>query len=146
MTPARSGDEDGSVAPLIIGLALVVGLLVAVVVDVSAAFLRREGMNALADAAALAATDGIQGELAYGRGLDDGFEVDPATARGFVASYLAASGALARYPGLRWRVESTGRTVRVWLIAPLTVPLRPPGVSGSQEVGGSASAVLRIGD
>ncbi|MCZ4498764.1 MAG: hypothetical protein JWQ74_1317 [Marmoricola sp.] len=131
--------------PLIIGFALVVGLLVAVVVDASAAYLRREGMNALADAAALAATDGIQGALAYGRGLDDGFAVDPDTARRYVGAYLSSTGAVALYAGLSWRVSTSGRTVTVVVRAPFRLPLRAPGTGEGSSVSGSARAVLRIG-
>src|SRR4029079_9679145 len=53
--------EHGSVTPLILGFAVAVAMLVAVVVDASAAYLRRQGLNSAADAAALAATDAIQG-------------------------------------------------------------------------------------
>ena len=41
--PQRS--ERGSVTPLIIGFAVVVAMLVAVVVDASAAYLRRQGLD-----------------------------------------------------------------------------------------------------
>ena len=79
MTICRSSrDENGSVAPLIIGFAVVVAMLVAVVVDASAAYLRRQGLNSAADAAALAATDGIQGEQVYTHGLGKRAEIDPA--------------------------------------------------------------------
>ena len=57
-----SRDQHGSVTPLLIGFALILATLVAVVVDASAAYLRRQGMNSLADAAALSATDGLQGD------------------------------------------------------------------------------------
>ena len=50
----RSRDDAGSVAPMIIGFAVVAMLLVGVVVDSSAAFLARQNLNATADAAALA--------------------------------------------------------------------------------------------
>ncbi len=68
--------ERGSVTPLIIGFAVVVALLVAVVVDASAAYLRRQGLNSAADSAALAATDGIQGEEVYTHGLGKRADID----------------------------------------------------------------------
>ena len=87
--PAREArDERGSVTPLIIGFAVVVAMLVAVVVDASAAYLRRQGLNSAADAAALAATDGIQGEQVYTHGLGKRAEIDPAAARRYVADVL----------------------------------------------------------
>ena len=51
-SPSRPRDERGSMTPLIIGFTVVVALVVAVVVDASAAYLRRQGLNATADAAA----------------------------------------------------------------------------------------------
>ena len=69
-------DAEGSVTPLVIGFAVVVALLVGVVVDASAAYLRRQGLNSAADAAALAATDGIQGEQVYTHGLGERAQID----------------------------------------------------------------------
>ena len=57
--------------PILVGVAILVAVLVAVVVDASAAYLRRQGLNSAADAAALAATDGLQGDRIYTHGLDD---------------------------------------------------------------------------
>ena len=95
-----SRDERGSVTPLIIGFAVVVALLVGVVVDASAAFLRRQGLESAADAAALAATDGLQGEQVYTRGLGRRADIDPAAARRYVAAYFASSGIRQRFQGL----------------------------------------------
>lgn len=142
----RTGrDETGSIAPLVIGFLLVVAVLVAVVVDASAAYLRRQDLNALADAAALAATDGLQGEAVYDHGLGELLEIDPVTARGFVGDHLRETGALARYPGLRWAVTTSGGTVVVRLRAPLDLPLRVPGVR-SGTVTGTAAAVVAVSD
>ena len=105
----RRRDERGSVTPLIIGFAVVVALLVAVVVDASAAYLRRQGLNSAADSAALAATDGIQGEEVYTHGLGKRAEIDPATARRYVADYFACSGIRRRFPGLDYSVEHDGQ-------------------------------------
>ncbi len=112
--PRRS--ERGSVTPLIIGFAVVVAMLVAVVVDASAAYLRRQGLNSAADAAALAATDGIQGEEVYTHGLGERAEIDPAAARRYVADYFASSGIRRRFPGLDYSVADDGQHRR-----------RPPG-------------------
>lgn len=80
MTGTRD-DERGSITPLIIGFAVVIAMLVAVVVDSSAAFLRRQQLDSVADAAALAATDGVQGDAVYTRGLGDTAQIDAAAAR-----------------------------------------------------------------
>src|SRR3954468_23328643 len=113
--------ERGSITPLIIGFALLVAVLVAVVVDASAAYLRRQGLDSLADAAALAATDGLQGDAVYTRGLADRAEIDAAAARRYVEDYLVSSGALDRYPGLDWDVTSTADTVVVHVVTPLAL-------------------------
>jgi Flp pilus assembly protein TadG len=138
--------ERGSITPLIVGFALVVGVLVAVVVDASAAFLRRQGLNSLADAAALAATDGLQGDRVYTQGLDDRAEIDAVAARAYVEQYLWESGALSRYPGLTWAVSTSATTVAVRVEAPLELPLRVPGVGETTTVTGDAAAVVVVSD
>ena len=142
----RDRDERGSIAPLIIGFALVVAVLVAVVVDASAAYLRRQGLNSLADAAVLAATDGLQGESVYTGGLGERAEIDPVTARRYVEDDLRSTGALGRYAGLGWTVSTTATAVTVRVTAPLDLPLRVPGVGASTTVAGTASAVVAVGD
>jgi hypothetical protein len=139
-------DERGSITPLIIGFAVVVGLLVAVVVDASAAYLRRQGLNSLADAAALAATDGLQGDRVYTHGLDDRAEIDAAAAGRYVEDYLRESGATAHYPGLTWTVSTSATTVLVRVAAPLELPLRVPGVRETATVTGDAAAVVVVSD
>jgi Flp pilus assembly protein TadG len=139
-------NERGSIAPLVIGFALIVAVLVAVVVDASAAYLRRQGLNSVADAAALAATDGLQGDAVYTRGLDDRAAIDAAAARRYVADYLAGSGAAVRYPGLTWSVAAEADTVVVRVAAPLDLPLRVPGVAHAATVTGSAASVVVVSD
>jgi uncharacterized membrane protein len=139
-------NERGSITPLIIGFALLVGVLVAVVVDASAAYLRRQGLNSVADAAALAATDGLQGDRVYTHGLDDLAEIDAAAARRYVEEYLRSSGATDRDPGLPWTVSTTATTVLVRVAAPLDLPLRVPGVGENATVTGDAAAVVVVSD
>lgn len=140
----RSRDERGSVAPLIIGLAAVVVLLVAVVVDASAAYLRRQGLAALSDAAALAATEGLQGEQVYAGGLGEKAAIDPATAKRYVAQHLREAGALRRYPGLRFQVITRNRTVVVRLRAPLRLPLPVPGVVEQPTIAAAAASEVVV--
>jgi len=142
----RSRSEHGSITPLIIGFALVLGLLVAAVVDASAAYLRRQGLDSVADAAALAATDGLQGDSVYTHGLGDRAGIDAAAARRYVEDYLHSSGALSRYPGMTWSVTTSATEVLVRVAAPLELPLHVPGVGGSATVTGAAAAVVVIGD
>lgn len=138
--------ERGSIAPLVIGFAFLVGVLVAVVVDASAAYLRRQGLNSLADAAALAASDGLQGDAVYTHGLGERAEIDAAAARRFVDEYLTGSGAAGKYPGLSWSVTAEADTVVVRVAAPLDLPLRVPGVTGAARVTGSAASVVVVSD
>jgi hypothetical protein len=138
--------ETGSITPLVVGFAFLVAVLVAVVVDASAAYLRRQGLNSVADAAALAATDGLQGDRVYTHGLDDLAEIDAAAARGYVEDYLRTSGVLAEYPGLGWTVSTSATTVLVHLAAPLDLPLHVPGVGGTAVVTGSAASVVVVSD
>lgn len=144
MTPGRGQGEQGQTAVLIIGFALVVAMLVAVVVDATAAYLRRQALNTLADGAALAAADGIEGAQVYLSGLDDSADVDPAVARTLVADYLAAVDAGSRYPGLSHQVETSGERVVVRVAAPLDLPLGFPGIVGSTRVTATAAAVVTV--
>lgn len=140
----RRRDERGSVTPLIIGFTVVVALLVAVVVDASAAYLRRQSLNATADAAALAATEALEGERVYTEGLGRRAELDPRAARAFVAAYVAGSGAQRRHPGLDWRVRTDGDTVVVRMSAPMDLPLRVPGVGEGVVITGEAASVVVV--
>jgi hypothetical protein len=136
--------EPGQTALLIVGLAVVAALLVGVVVDASAAYLRRQGLDSLADGAALAAADGIQGEQVYRAGLGEHAQIDPVVARGYVLDYLRATDAARRYPGLGYAVDTTVDRVVVRVQAPLTLPIRPPGWEHRPVVGAVASAVVLV--
>lgn len=142
----RSRDDAGSVAPMIIGFAVVAMLLVGVVVDSSAAFLARQNLNATADAAALAATDGMQGEQVYGAGLGQQARIDPAAARRYVADYLRTSGVGDRYQNLRFEVEAQGDRIVVRVRGNVKLPIRVPGVLTTTTVTGSAASIITISD
>lgn len=142
MTGERN--QRGQVSLLIVGFTAVIVLLIGVVVDASAAFLRRQAIESLADGAALAAADGVAGEAVYTSGLGSTAPIDPEVAEGYVAGYLARTGAAASFPGLAWRVQSTGDSVTVRLSAPLQLPITPPGWVERAYVDGVASAVVPI--
>ncbi|HSE08732.1 MAG TPA: pilus assembly protein TadG-related protein [Nocardioidaceae bacterium] len=141
---SRLGEERGQTAVLIIGFALVIAMAVVVVVDASAAFLRRQALNSLADGAALSAADGLQGEQVYAGGLDDRASVDPRAARALVQTYLSSVGAGRRYPGLSHSVTTDAERVVVRVAAPLDLPLPLPGVDRTARVGATAAAVIAI--
>lgn len=129
MTPptGRQRVQGGQVSLLIIGFAVVLVMMVGVVVDASSAYLRRQGLDSLADGAALAAADGVQGEQVYTSGIAEHALVDATSARRYVSAYLSAVGARRRYPGLVYSVDVAGDTVEVRVAAPLRLPITPPG-------------------
>jgi hypothetical protein len=137
-------DERGQTALLIVGFAVVAIMMVAVVVDASAAYLRRNGLDSVADGAALSAADGIQGRQVYEGGLGERARIDPAVARGYVADYLRAVGAARRYPGLSYDVDATADRVVVSVSAPLDLPITPPGWDTRPTVTGTAASFVLV--
>lgn len=141
-TSARG--ESGQVTVMIVGFFVVVALMCVVVVDASAAYLRRQQLGSLADGAALAAADGAQGLEVYEGGLGALAEVDAAAAQEHVEQYLTAVGAAEDHPGLVASVHTDGTHVTVTLQAPLRLPISPPGWDDTTMVAGSASAVVPV--
>lgn len=143
-TDGRRRDDAGQTALLIIGFTIIIAMTVVVVVDATAAYLRRQALNTLADGAALAAADGIAGEQVYLQGLDERAVVDPAAAQELVDAYLASVDAGARYPGLSHAVETDGERVVVRLAGPLDLPLPFPGTGDTTHVTATAAAVITL--
>src|SRR5262245_10603140 len=101
-------------------------MLTAVVTDASAAYLQRQGLDTIADGAALtAAAAGASGDETYGRALDADLHLDADIARAAVYTYLHRVGAYARYPGLTAHVsvDSSAQRVVVEVHAPIHLPL-----------------------
>ena len=140
---ATGSKEEGTVLLLTVGLSVVLLLLVAVVVDVSAAILAKRALAGAVDGAAIAAAQ--QPDRAAinlsGTALDERLPLDPAAVGEVVAQYEAdARGA---QPGLDLRPHLEGaslavvdgyRTVRLpfsgWLGA-VSVRLHAVGRAGS---------------
>jgi uncharacterized membrane protein len=141
---ARRG-QRGQTTLLLLGFFLVAVMLVGVVVDASAAYLRRQALTALADGAALAAADAVQAAQVYTGGLGQRAQIDPAAARAYVATYLAQTRATERFEGLVYRVLPAGDSVTVQLSARLDLPIPPPGWVGDPRVDGVATAVVPVG-
>ena len=140
----RQRRERGQTSLMIVGFFLVGVLMVAVVVDASAAHLFRQRLDALADGAALAATEGMAVERLYTDGIGAGVELDPARARGYARDYLRATGALGRHPGLTLEVRTLGDLVQVRVAAPLELPLVPPGWADGTSVSSTAAAQVDV--
>lgn len=141
----RSAEECGQATVIIVGFAMVVLLLVVVVVDASAAYLKRQDLDALADGAALYAADAAaEGEEAYIGGLDKGdLRLSPEQAQAAARSYLRDVRASQDHPGLQWSVALRGDRVVVSVSAPVDLPLRLPGGPTGPRIGSDGSAVVR---
>lgn len=139
-------DERGQVTVLIVGFAMLIGMLIAVVIDASAAYIQRQGLSSLADGAALHGADlGATGEDVYTGGVtDDRLELTRAEAKDAVRRYLADVGAYRRYPGLSYQVlvDADSERITVSLTAPLDLPLTFPGSPESASIGARGSAVV----
>ena len=103
-------DQRGQTSVLIIGFAVVLLLMVGVVVDSSAAYLQRQGLDTLADGAALAGADEVRGSGVYEDGLTgERAPLDAAAARAAVQDYLTGIGAYDDHPGLSFDVAVRDR-------------------------------------
>jgi hypothetical protein len=138
--------ELGSVTPLMAGFAAIVACLIAVVVDGSSAYLQRERLVAVAEAAALSAADGLADEAVYAGHLGDRAPLDADAARRLVAATLVRAGAARRFPDLSWTVTVADRHVVVVLRATVRLPFRPGGLGGRPPVEARAAALVVVGD
>lgn len=139
-------DERGQTTVMIIGFAAVLMMTIAVVVDASAAYLQRQGLDNVADGAALAGADaGASGEEVYDSGLGDRLDQVTAAAHAGVAEYLRSTGAASRFPGLshRVRVDPADNTVTVDVSAVLDLPLTIPGSPQQARIGATGSAIVQ---
>jgi hypothetical protein len=143
-------DERGQSAVLIVGLASFLLLAIVVVVDASAAFLQRQGLDTVADGAALAGADAGSRNLdsIYRSGVGSQPRLDQAEAlaRAAVEDYLNRTGARSDYPGLSYdvRFDPTDNSVVVQVRAPLDLPLTIPGSPERPVVGTIGSAVVQV--
>ena len=139
-------DERGTATLMIVGFSLVLAMLAAVVTDASAAYLQRQGLDTVADGAALRGADlGATGREVYTGGVPEGrLDLTADAVRAAVHDYLVRSGAYADYPGLSFDVSvdrgTSSVTVRVQ--APLDLPLTVPGSPGTASIGATGSAVV----
>ena len=143
-SPGR--DERGQATVLIIGFAVLLAMVVALVTDASAAYLQRQGLDSLADGAALRGADlGATGEDVYQGGVpEEQLALTAGRARVAVAAYLRDTGAYARFPGLTYTVGVDQGRVLVRLSAPLDLPLSIPGSPERASIGATGSAVVGV--
>ena len=118
---ARCTGERGSVLLLGLGLAGVVCLALAVIVDGAALVLQRQQLLAGADAAALSGVQAIDLNAYYANGAGRGTRLDPGGAAAAAASSVRAHAQ--REPGVRLETAgSDGVTVTVEVSAPIVLP------------------------
>ncbi|MGI8524451.1 MAG: pilus assembly protein TadG-related protein [Nocardioides sp.] len=132
---------------MIVGFAVVLAMAVAVVTDASAAYLRRQGLDTLADGAALSAADAAaSGDEAYHGGVGAELVLTEPEAQRAVVDYLVRVGAYGTYPGLapHVSVDRADHRVTVSLSAPLHLPLTVPGSPDRASVGATSSAEVTI--
>lgn len=136
----RPRGEDGQVLVLTAFLGVVLILLVAVVVDVSAAFLARRNLASQADGAALAAAQSVDFDAYYREG---GGDLLPLAGVGdVVRDYVAAN-----FPGTVVEdvdLADGGTAVSVTLRTHVDLPLSPPGFEGGIDVTAAATARLPV--
>jgi len=137
-------DERGSSVPLIVGFTGVLLMVIAFVVDATAAYVRHSELDTLADGAVLQAADvGATGQELYTLGVTAlPLQVTESAARRAVDDYLDSTGARRSYPGLvaSVSVSGDGRNVQVWLSAPLRLPLGLPGAARRPTIVATANA------
>ncbi|QCX29083.1 hypothetical protein FC770_10660 [Nocardioides jishulii] len=131
---------------MIIGFAAVLLVLVAVVVDASAAYLQRQGLTTIADGAALQGAD-LGSVSAYTDGIPEGrLSQSAEQVHAAVGEHLAAVGAYDTYPGLTHGVDvdAAAGVVTVTLRAPLDLPLAVPGVEDDPVIVARGRAAVTV--
>jgi Flp pilus assembly protein TadG len=128
--------DRGNVTVLTVGFLAVLGLLVVVVVNSSAAFLERRELMNVADGVALHAADGLDRDAVYTGGIDEEAVLDDADARTLVKDIVPSDVSLT--------MRTTGDRVDVELTRPYRLPLVPPGFPGTATIRAEASGRLRL--
>ena len=134
---------------MVMGVGLIALCLLAVtaLVDVSAAFLQRQQVMAVADAAAIAGAQAIDLPAYYAHGASSATRLDPARVEAAVERHLARSDARAVIPGLVLsRVWSDGGQVVVAMSAPVRLPFLSGLFGGEVSVESWAQLEYRAGD
>lgn len=128
-------DDSGSVMLMGIALLAICALALTVIVDVSALFIQRRNLAALADAAALAGAQAIDLEAYYAHGASEATTLDPAMVAHVVRAQVSSVAAADGIPGMRLEeVDSDRESVSVRLSAQMSVPFLGPILGGRTEV------------
>lgn len=131
----RTREDAGSVMLLGIILVAICMLALAVVIDVSALFIQRRNLAAIADASALAGAQAIDLDAYYAHGAGRATALDPSIVTRVVRANVTAVAAADRLRGIRLEeVRCDGETVSVHLSAPVQVPFLDTLVGERAEV------------
>jgi hypothetical protein len=135
----RSTNQAGQTSLMILGFTIVLVMMVVAVVDASAIYLHKSGLNTVADGAALAGADALDetDTLAHGGGSP---KLSQAMVDQAVKEYVASVGAGRDYPGLHVKGRVVGDEVHVSTSATKKLPIPLPGIPRLQHVSTSASA------
>ncbi|MBC9226319.1 hypothetical protein GL325_08300 [Aeromicrobium sp. 636] len=128
--------ERGNVTVLTVGFLAVLGLLVVVVVNASAAFLERRELMNLADRVALHAADGLDRDAVYTGGIDEAAVLDAADAQSLIRGIVPSD--------VDVRLSTAGDRVEVRLTRRVPLPLVPPGVPDTATIRADASGRLHL--
>lgn len=138
----RNRDERGLITSLLLTFACCLILAISAVTDIAGAYLKRQAALALADGAALAASDAAAAVSVYD---DDEFvTIDEPATRDAVNAYLRSIQAYAAHPGLHVDVSVRGYRVTVGLTMPYQLPVHVPGVRDAISIHVESTATMPI--
>lgn len=134
--------ERGQVSVLIIGFAVILGLLLVVVANASGAYLAHRSLVSAADGAASAAVSGLDREAVYRSGLGDADSAPLSIARARAAAreYLST----VDMDVDEVAVQIAQRRVRVRLATTFRPRFAPPGWPGASRVAAESTARLDL--
>ena len=143
MSVNQRPSEDGQVLILTLGFTVLICLLFSVVVDVSHLYMARRSLVAAADAASLAAAQGINAPAVYAGKATTTVPLSRTAANRRLTAYVKSAGLSSKF--YRFRVDSmrtNGRWVNVTLSARVRLPIfnAITGRAGSLGIRASARA------
>ena len=143
MSVNQRPSEDGQVLILTLGFTVLICLLFSVVVDVSHLYMARRSLVASADAASLAAAQGINASAVYAGKATTTVPLSRTAANKRLTAYVKSAGLPSKF--YRFRVDSmrtNGRWVNVTLSARVRLPIfnAITGRAGSLGIRASARA------
>jgi uncharacterized membrane protein len=119
----RDRREEGQVTVAVLGFAMIVLLLFAVVVSGSRVFLGQRDLAAAADSAAASAAQAVSEPAVYGDAAGAELPIDPVAAQARVAEYVALAGLVDHFDDFAVvAVTVSGSTVSVTFTARAPMP------------------------